>query len=397
MARAAQRGCRWLRFPRRLEQLFEYETQYARTCHLVAIGLVWVGMTVITAFLFAGRAGAPSPFGMNVAIRLGVVTPLLGAMVAAIWWGVRPMVREGLAMLGCIIAPASLIVGVIITRMGDVTASRGAITIVLLFITIVLRLRFWFAATACLALIGVQVGLPFLLELPVPGSVPLAVVTALVTLVANYSLERESRLSYLQGLRSRIQETQLSEMVDQLRELSHRDALTGLANRRALDKQLEELCWTNTPFALILVDIDAFKPFNDTYGHQIGDECLRRVAAMMRASLRRTSDRVARMGGEEFVLVLPETSLHEARITAERMRQAVRELGIPHESSPAGRVVTISAGVSATTGCKVPAELIAAADRALYRAKSSGRNRVEVATPGADDLQQQSAHSIGSA
>lgn len=392
MARAAQAGCRWLHFPRRLEWLFEYETRHARTCHLVAIGLMWIGMTVASAFLFAGRGGAPSPFGMNVAIRLGVVTPFLVVIVAAIWWGVHPMLREGLAMLGCIIAPASLIIGVMLTHTGDQAASRGAITLVLLFITIVLRLRFWFAATACLTLIAVQAGVPFLRDLPVPGSLPLAAVTALITLVANYTLEREDRLSYLQGLRNRMQETQLSEMVDQLRELSHRDALTGLANRRALDAQLEELCGTNTPIAVILVDIDAFKAFNDTYGHQIGDECLRRVAAMMRASLRRTSDRIARIGGEEFVLVLPRTSLQEARITAERMRQAVRELRIPHVSSPAGRVVTISAGVSASAACTSPANLIAEADRALYRAKSHGRNRVEVATPGQDDPRHVPAH-----
>jgi diguanylate cyclase (GGDEF)-like protein len=168
-------------------------------------------------------------------------------------------------------------------------------------------------------------------------------------------------------------------MVGQLQELAEKDPLTGLANRRAMDAYLEELCGRNERFAVILLDVDSFKAFNDCYGHQLGDDCLRRVAAILRASLRFTADRVARIGGEEFAVVLPQTLLDDAFITAERMRKAVYDLHIPHVKSPTGNVVSISAGVSASTCPASPAELIAEADKALYRAKANGRNRVEIA------------------
>jgi diguanylate cyclase (GGDEF)-like protein len=127
------------------------------------------------------------------------------------------------------------------------------------------------------------------------------------------------------------------------------------------------------------VDVDGFKAFNDSYGHQIGDDCLRRVAAMLRASLRFPTDWIARMGGEEFAVVLPQTALEDARTIAERIRNSIHKLRIPHAGSPTGDVVSISAGVSASPGSTSPNEVVAEADKALYRAKLLGRNRVEVA------------------
>jgi diguanylate cyclase (GGDEF)-like protein len=224
----------------------------------------------------------------------------------------------------------------------------------------------------------VQVGVPALLNVSVPGSVTLALITIACTLTANYALEREYRLNYLQRVHGRIQGAELGALVEQLHDLSRRDSLTGLANRRALDSLLEELCARNEQFAFILVDVDGFKAFNDSYGHQIGDDCLRRVAAMLCASLRFPTDRVARMGGEEFAVVLPQTDIEAARTIAERMRNSIHELRIPHAGSPTGDVVSISAGVSASTASTSPNEVVAEADKALYRAKLLGRNRVEV-------------------
>jgi diguanylate cyclase (GGDEF)-like protein len=123
--------------------------------------------------------------------------------------------------------------------------------------------------------------------------------------------------------------------------------------------------------------VDIFKSFNDCYGHVIGDDCLRRVAAMLRASLRNTSDQIARVGGEEFVVLLPQTSVENARIMAERMRNSVYGLRIPNAASPE-LVVTISAGLTGSNAAVSPEEMLSAADKALYRAKSLGRNRVEV-------------------
>ena len=379
LTRALEYGFRSMYFPARLEQLFEHETQHERSRHLVGVGILWIAIGILYSVLSLNGLATPLAFGTEALVRVAMITPILIAITFAIWWGVRPMVRESLMMIAHIIAPASIMLIVTLTRHGEVGANRGALTIVLLFITVVVRLRFWYALTACLTLLGVQVIVPSIMNVPVPGSVGLIAVTIAATLTANYTLEREFRLNYLQRVRGRLQGARLAAMVEQLHDLAQRDPLTGLANRRALDEQLDELFARGERFAVILVDVDAFKAFNDAYGHQIGDDCLRRVAAMLRASLRFTSDRIARMGGEEFAVVLPKTSLEDARIMAERMRKAVHDLRIPHLGSPTGDAVTISLGVSASTMPTAPGELITRADKALYRAKALGRNRVEVA------------------
>ena len=379
VSQALASGFRWMYFPARLERLFESETQQERSSHLVAVGILWIALGLLFAIVLPPTDAGPTPFGMKVAVRVGVVTPILLIVVAAVWWGVRPLLREFLVMMASVIAPVSMMLGVMFTPGADLGSNRGALTVILLFITVVIRLRFWFAATACFALVAVQVGAPALLNVPVPGSVPLALITIACTLMANYTLEREYRLNYLQRLRGRIQSAEMSALVERLHDLSQQDPLTGLANRRALDALLEDLCARKERFAVILVDIDGFKAFNDSYGHQIGDDCLRRVAAMLRASLRFTTDRIARMGGEEFAVVLPQAALESARTMAERMRNSIYDLRIPHAASPTSGVVTISAGVSVSTGSTPPNAIIAEADKALYRAKMLGRNRVEVA------------------
>jgi diguanylate cyclase (GGDEF)-like protein len=378
VATTLERGFRWMYFPARLEQLFESETGHARSRHLVGIGMLWIALGVLYAI--AVPLGPESTYGLSVNTRrLGVVTPILIAVTFAIWWGVRPFVRELLMMLANIIAPASMILIITFRQASDAGVNRGALTIVLLFITVVVRLRFWFAVTACVAIVAVQIGVPWLFDLPVPGNVPLVLITIVATLIANYQLERESRLNYLQRLLTRIQGAQLAASVVQFQDLAQRDPLTGLANRRAFDTQLDALCEKGEQFAVIMVDVDIFKSFNDCYGHVIGDDCLRRVAAMLRASLRNTSDQIARLGGEEFVVLLPQTSVENARIMAERMRISVYGLRIPHAASPE-LVVTISAGLTGSTAAVSAEEMLSAADKALYRAKSLGRNRVEVET-----------------
>ena len=372
------KGFPWMYFPVRLEELFERETATTRSRHLVGVGILWIAVGLLYAIVEPFGPASSNAFGID-AVRMGVVTPLLIAVTFAIWWGVRPFVRELLMMVANIVAPVSILLLVMFAKDGEVGVNRGALTIIFLFITVVVRLRFWYAVTACLTIVVVQVAVPSLAHMPIPGNVPLALVTIAATLAANYTLEREYRENYLQRVLGRIQGARLAALVSQLHDLAQRDPLTGLANRRAMDEQLEDLCARDEPFSVIVVDVDAFKAFNDCYGHQIGDDALRRIAAMLRASLRRTSDRIARMGGEEFAVVLPQTSLEDACTMAERMRKSVADLRIPHVHSPTGTVVTISAGVSASSSAPSPAAMIAEADRALYRAKSLGRNRVEMA------------------
>jgi diguanylate cyclase (GGDEF)-like protein len=162
------------------------------------------------------------------------------------------------------------------------------------------------------------------------------------------------------------------------------DGLTGLANRRELDGALERE-WKaalakGSSIALLMIDIDHFKAYNDTYGHLSGDEALKQVATTLRQQCRRAQDVVARYGGEEFVVLLPSTPVDGARILAEKLRLAVAECAIPHQGNEAG-IVTISVGVSEIMpgSDNAPADLIRMADDLLYDAKRAGRNRVAVA------------------
>ncbi len=181
-------------------------------------------------------------------------------------------------------------------------------------------------------------------------------------------------------------EARLREANQALANLAAKDPLTGLANRRAFDERMASE-WSRArrerkPLALLLVDVDHFKSFNDAYGHLEGDNCLRHVAAVLEACARRGGDFAARIGGEEFALILPGASRSAAATVAEHLRGAIAGLGVKHEKVPEGRV-TISAGVAATTTASAdsPDFLINQADAALYEAKWAGRNKVCLARP----------------
>jgi diguanylate cyclase (GGDEF)-like protein len=169
-----------------------------------------------------------------------------------------------------------------------------------------------------------------------------------------------------------------------LEALSLQDGLLGIRNRRSLEQDLARLHATyqryHRPYAVILSDLDWFKAYNDRYGHLAGDDVLRKVAHTIRGTLR-GADSAYRYGGEEILVTLPETGPIAVRHAAERIRQAVEALAIPHEGSSFG-LITLSCGVAAALMAEPLLatwhEVVGTADEALYRAKSAGRNRVEV-------------------
>ena len=182
------------------------------------------------------------------------------------------------------------------------------------------------------------------------------------------------------------QKQQLETVNQALQYLATYDDLTGVKNRRCfneyLDTEWRRLAREEAPLSLIMCDIDYFKLYNDTYGHQAGDECLRQVASVLRRSLKRPADLVARYGGEEFVVVLPNTDIEGAARVAEFIRAEVQGLQIIHSKSAVSQYVTLSLGVACCIPAphKLPETLIAIADEYLYRAKNQGRDRVSVAT-----------------
>ena len=162
------------------------------------------------------------------------------------------------------------------------------------------------------------------------------------------------------------------------------DGLTGVANRRYLNEFVERE-WAravreNTTVAVIMVDIDFFKAYNDTYGHLAGDECLKRVARQLKNNIKRPADLVARYGGEEFAIVLPNTDVQGAEVIAENCRKSIETLAIVHGASSVSSVVTVSLGVAGSreAQCRAATDLFEGADSALYQAKQLGRNRVVV-------------------
>lgn len=182
----------------------------------------------------------------------------------------------------------------------------------------------------------------------------------------------------------RVSQQQLLDTNLVLQRLMNSDGLTGLSNRRHFDEYLE-LEWRRamrdqTQLSLLMIDVDFFKTYNDSFGHVEGDEALRKVAATIRDASSRPSDLPARYGGEEFALVLPNTSPGGARLVAEKLRMAVASLKIPHIAPTEGSSLTISIGLSTLTpvqgtDCR---QLIMAADKGLYMAKHNGRNQVGI-------------------
>jgi diguanylate cyclase (GGDEF)-like protein/PAS domain S-box-containing protein len=179
-------------------------------------------------------------------------------------------------------------------------------------------------------------------------------------------------------------EEQLLRLQRELEDLSFKDGLTGIANRRRFDTLLE-VEWrcarrNQRPLSLVLLDIDFFKQYNDTYGHVQGDDCLKRVAQVLRTGATRPRDVVARYGGEEFALVLPETDARGAEHIAAECRKALVEASIPHETSSVGPTVTVSIGVGTIVPAAEdePVRFIEEVDRRLYQAKQGGRNTLVV-------------------
>ncbi len=184
---------------------------------------------------------------------------------------------------------------------------------------------------------------------------------------------------------ARLQEIEQDEEKRKILEnYAYIDSLTEIANRRYFEQFLDKewrYCQRNKMnLSIALIDIDNFKLYNDKYGHQTGDECLKMVARVLDDNLNRSHDFVARYGGEEFICILPNTNIENAEIICERLRVEVENLKILHEDSKTSNVVTISIGLS----CIIPNEkiekndLIRKADNALYLSKKSGRNRVSI-------------------
>jgi diguanylate cyclase (GGDEF)-like protein len=220
---------------------------------------------------------------------------------------------------------------------------------------------------------GIEAGADDYLTKPVSA----AVLRAKIHAMRRLATMRENLIDFGKQLREVNEKLLTSNQL--LSELSLKDPLTRLGNRRAFEENLARTCRTavreNKTVCLLMIDVDNFKTFNDTYGHQAGDCCLQQVAHILKQALHRASDFAARYGGEEFSILLADTPLSGGMHVAERMRMGVEALQIKNKNAPLG-IVTISVGIAASKSDTefVSESLVAASDAALYEAKQSGRN-----------------------
>lgn len=207
-----------------------------------------------------------------------------------------------------------------------------------------------------------------------------------VHVVRNEQGEVESLVGFMFDISERKRgEEKLIALQKELEALSFMDSLTGIANRRKFDAALD-LEWTSAsrsgqPLSLIMIDVDFFKQYNDHYGHAQGDESLKAIAHTLELAATRPRDIVARFGGEEFMLVLPETDEKSALQVAERCHRLVKKLRIPHAVSQTDKHITVSMGVATIKPSPklAPRYLIEAVDKLMYQSKQNGRNRIESA------------------
>jgi len=377
----ARRGLR-LRFAPEMEQRFESETSIARSRLLFyqeIAALVFYLLHSVTDLALISDV-----IPMALVLHLGIALPVSLIALVMLWFNPPPALREMLAvMLGLLAAVITL--GLMLASEMPLRDQLGTSTaVIMLFITVVQRVRFPYAVAASVVLVTANAAAMSLLPDYDPARLASDVGTLVgsgaLMLVATWTLERESRRAYLLRFRERLLNSALDDM-------SRHDPMTGLENRRSLDLAFGAIgrdANRGEDIAVVLLDIDHFKTYNDTLGHIAGDEALRSVARELRAGLRAGTDRAFRFGGEEFLLLLRRTSLSEAVLLAERLRRRIETAALPHPRAD-GAVVTASFGVaSARTGSEIGSdELVAGADAALYAAKRSGRNQVWPPLPAA--------------
>ncbi len=390
-----------LRFETSLERQYNADTARPRIRHLTVT--LTIGAILVMMFLVSDYALISDIFLQAVILR-GFTTPIVAGL--CVLWIRRTKssaLRESIVVVMTVWVEMGIAYLAVQTHSPYRSDYLLGAFLIIVYINIVAQARFGYAVVATLCSLAAVFGaLVLTTGIAAPVRLSLAginITTGILSLVANFQLERQARRFYLMTMRERIRNEDLANSNSALRSLSEEDPLTGVYNRRALDQRIDELflrCKFNeSPVSVIMIDVDHFKAYNDHFGHPAGDRCLQTVAAILVDKTRGRDDLVARYGGEEFILVLPRADRAGALLIAEQIRTAIEHRALPAARSrdlgarDIGRsqVVTASFGVSAcdhaggqAVACPcTPADLIHRADRSLYAAKAAGRNRVHCA------------------
>ncbi|MFZ2398008.1 MAG: diguanylate cyclase [Smithella sp.] len=392
------RGWR-LRFNEELER--EFQQDYARRylAHMQIAGIM--GLVLFMTCGLLDMIWMPEMAGRTWFIRLVAGVPMLGLLLLSFRRSISEHYLQLLTMIFfCLFAG-----GLIAISLNSLNPYNyyyyNAITVALVIFFVLSRVQFkWAILSAIIMWLSLNVGL--IAFGPAINKLAIVIITNYVfigsagsALMGTFLIERSLRQNYLQSRMLSLENRDLEESNLTLQYLSAIDGLTQIANRRSLDRSLtiewQRALRKREPLGFIMADIDHFKVFNDTYGHQAGDECLRVVASLLKDYARRPGDLAARYGGEEFALVLTDSSAEQAGIIAEQMRDKIMNVIIKYKKNSPTHV-TASFGVASMvpgSGQASPEALILAADQAMYQAKRSGRNRVVIYGQPEDDQKEQ--------
>lgn len=384
MGRLLERGFRWLFFPGDIEAVYQAQHQEERKRHLIIASVV--GMLTFNAYVFANRGMFPDVATEMLHTVVGLTVIMLVAVGATAFVPLKAWLRESFYAVGTTVVAIATIKTLSLSQEFTTLGFAVALFLTPMFACVVARQPFWFALVPTVATI-------VSLSMFKPGS-PMAVLvmedTAIIiinasvyTLIAAYTLENAARKEWLLNEISRRQREELETTMQHLHQLSVIDPLTGLNNRRQFEGDFSR-AWlecgsTGRPVGLLIVDVDFFKNFNDRHGHPAGDRCLQHMAAVLSDVARQELGLAARLGGEEFGLLLPGRDQAQAALVGQALCEAARQARIVHGASGVSPFVTISVGSASMAvgqGGGTIGELFGAADAALYQAKTAGRDRV---------------------
>jgi diguanylate cyclase (GGDEF)-like protein len=368
-ARQLRVGFPWLRFEEDLERDFARVQSFSRLGQ-IRFNL-WLSMAVVVGFaLLNDLVGATQVPTVIYALQFGLLVPVIGAAVATTYLPSAHRIYSKVARFAATLAGLVVVAIEIKAAQAHLPGLFLPIFLTSVFIYYLVGLFFYEALRVnaimwCAYLaFGIVAGLP---ESTVMYNATLLLFTNVVGATVAYTFEMEIRTHFLEQ--------------QMLLETAARDGLTGIFNRRRFDEHLDTV-WQlaqreGVTLALLLVDIDFFKRFNDRNGHQAGDECLRAVATGLRRAARRPLDFVARYGGEEFAVILYDPSRQYLQEIANRIHSNIDALDMPHGDSTVSAMVTVSVGIAYVSPTKERSAqgLVQFADEALYEAKAEGRNR----------------------
>lgn len=377
------RGFRWLFFPMGVEKAYQAQHQEERKRHLIIASIL--GVLTLNAYTLASRDMYPDVASEVIKAVLSLTLVMLAAVGISAVIPMRAWVRECLYALGNAVVSVILVQALAQSQAFTVYGYAVALFLVPMFACVVARQPFWFALVPTVVTIGC-LGLfkPGTLteQLVMQDTATIVINATVYTLIAAYTLEHGARKGWLLDQISLRQREALQATTRHLHQLSVSDPLTGLANRRQFEADVERnrsaCAEGHQPLGMLIIDVDFFKNYNDRHGHPAGDRCLQQIATILADVAQRHQGSAARLGGEEFAILLPGHTLQQAMGAGQEACDTVREAGIEHGFAAHVPHVTISAGAASLAAGSAggQSELLKAADHALYQAKSAGRNRV---------------------